>query len=92
MTERAQTPHQDRDRASGRQDRAGEASKPTAPTDLALIIVIAACFVPIGLLVIAVHGGGLTTVVIAFVALVLILTAFVTLLGRALDEPGGEHP
>ncbi|MGH2882642.1 MAG: hypothetical protein ACRDPM_10055 [Solirubrobacteraceae bacterium] len=59
---------------------------------MALIFVIASCFVPIGLLVIAVHGGGLTAVVIAFVALVLILAALVRLLARAMNQPGGEHP
>ncbi len=92
MTEHAHTPDHDRDRTAGRQNDPGRTAEPTAPVDLALIIVIAACFVPIGLLVVAVHGGGLTTVVIAFIALVLILAALVRLLSRAIDPPGGDYP
>jgi hypothetical protein len=66
-------------------------SPPTGAADVALVVVIAACFVPVGLLVIAVHGGGLVTVVIAFIAEVLITAALIVLIGRAVDKPSRGH-
>ena len=65
----------------------GRRSRPPAPSaDIILFAVIAACFLPIGLLVIAAYGGGLTAVALAFVAEALLTAALVTMIARAIDR------
>ena len=60
--------------------------------DVLLLSVIAATFLPVGLLVIAAEGGGLPAVALAFVVLVLITAAVTTLIRRAADEASSDDP
>ena len=55
--------------------------------DATLLTVGAFASVPIGLLVIAVRGGGLAAVVIAFITLVLITAGLGGVILRAVTEP-----
>lgn len=45
---------------------------------------------PVGLLVAAVHGGGLPLVVLAFVALAAITAALTAMIVRAVQEPSRD--
>lgn len=60
--------------------------------DAFLIAVIAASFLPIGLVIVAVHGGGALTVGIAFVAELLLTAALVLGIQRAIDRPAVGRP
>lgn len=68
------------------------APQPSAAEDLVLPVVIAACFIPIGLLVIAASGGGLPLVVIAFIAAAVLTAALTTLVVRASKDADVDGP
>lgn len=67
-------------------------SQPAAATDLALVVVIAACFVPVGLLGIAASGGGLPAVAIAFIAEAVITAVLTRLIVRATNDARADSP
>src|SRR5579884_1296312 len=76
------TPTGDRGPArTGRRRVAGGSS-----SDSVLLAVVAGSFLPIGLLVAAVYGGGAVIVGLAFLAEVLVTTALVAAIGRAVDR------
>jgi hypothetical protein len=54
--------------------------------------VITACFLPVALLAVAVHGGGVAAVVLAFAAEALITAALVLVIIRAVGGPRGGPP
>lgn len=82
-------PHDGRtpDRSAAAAPTAGRATS----TDGVLLAVVTGSFLPIGLIVAAVFGGGAVIVGLAFVAEVLVTVALVAAIGRAVGpEPAGH--
>lgn len=73
------------------QDGDRRPSQPGASEDFIPLAVIVACFLPVGVLVIASHGGGLPAAAAAFVVLVVITALLARLIGRAADEPAPDE-